>query len=62
MIALYHPMEKCCVVLVVQEWVMKEILVVSHVILVMTSLVVLLERVNLMDNGAILKLCAQGVC
>ena len=52
-------MEQCCVV---QEWVIREILVASHVILVMTLLVVLLEHANLMDSGVVLKPFVQEVC
>jgi len=32
----HHPMEECHVVLVEKEWVMREILAVSHVILAMS--------------------------
>ena len=49
------------VVLVEWEWVMREILVLSHVTLVMSYLEVILGPVKVMEAGVAPMLCVQEV-
>ena len=47
------------VVLIVQQWVMRETLVVSHVTLVMSYLVVTLGSVRVMEAGVVVTMCVE---
>jgi len=55
----HHPMEKCHVVLIEKEWVMRETLVFSLVKVVIIYLVVKLEPVRVMEGGVVAMLCVS---
>ena len=52
-------MEKCHVVLIEKEWVMRETLVFSLVKVVIIYLVVKLEPVRVMEGGVVAMLCVS---